>query len=378
MVRRSFRLPRRLIPSTVLILVLTAVAILLYRQWRERSPERQLIALLPPPVYSAADAPALADTLYARAELALEELGIWADLVYKTRDDPDRIEVRVPADLPLPVVNLHLTHFVEGGGGRVLRAVETIPGQRLEMRCGFDSVATTLFLLERERELRRRVGQIAIVLDDFGYMSWDESLIEHFCALPQLLTFAVLPNEGGVAAIVDLVQSHGHQVILHLPMEPDDPEKDPGEEAIRSDQTDGEIRQRVRQALRRVPGAAGVNNHMGSRATADSRVMEQVLQVLKEEQLFFLDSRTTTETVAYALAKGLGVPALSRDLFIDQIDDPQAIESQLWNLAALAARGGQAIGIGHDRQNTLLALRAVLPRLETRGFRFVLLSQLAR
>ena len=296
MVRRSFRLPWRFILSSVLILVLAGVVALLYGQWRERPPEPQLAALPPTPVYSAADAPALADTLYARAELTLEELGIWADLIHKTRGDPDQIEVRVPADLSLLVVNLHITRFVDGGGGRVLRAIESVPGQRVEMFCGFDSVATTLFLLQRERGLRRRVGQIAIVLDDFGYMSRDESLIEHFCALSQPLTFVALPDEGKVAEIVDLAQSHGHQVILHLPMGPEDSEKNPGEGAIR----------------------------------------------------------------------------------IDQVDDPQAIESRLWDLAALAARSGQAVGIGHDRQNTLLALRAVLPRLEMRGFHFVLLSQLAR
>jgi len=209
-------------------------------------------------------------------------------------------------------------------------------------------------------------------------MSWDKRLIERFCALTQPLTLAILPNEGKVDAILQLARERGHEIILHLPMQPEDPEKDPGPDAIRIDASDAEIRQKVRQALRKVPSAVGVNNHMGSLATADSRVMEQVLLELQSRGLFFLDSRTSAATVAFGLAKGLGVPTLSRDLFIDPVDDRQAAEAQLWELAARAARSGSAIGIGHDRESTLQALQAVLPRLETRGFRFVPLSALAR
>ena len=376
MVRRPLRPSWHLALSGVLVLV--AIVALLYAQWRERPPDPVPPEPLPIAAAPAPDAVALADTLYDAVETVLDELGIAADLIRKTRieADLDRIEIRIPVDLPLPVVNLYLTRFVEACGGRVLAAVETEPEQRVEMRCGFDSLGTTRFALVRERSVRRRTGRIAIVLDDLGYMSWDGRLIERFCALPQPLTLAVLPNEGRVAGLLALAQERGREVILHLPMEPDDPNENPGEGAIRIDHTDEEIRQGVRRALRKVPSAVGVNNHMGSRATADSRVMELVLSEIKARHLFFLDSRTSAETVAYGLAKGMDVPALSRDLFIDPVDDRQAIEARLWELAGLAGRAGQAIGIGHDRENTLLALQAVLPRLETRGFRVVTLSHL--
>ena len=361
-------------------LVLAAIVVLLYAQWRERPQEP--IPPEPPslPAAPAPDAVALADTLYEAAETVLDELGIDADLIRKTRTEAglDRIEVRVPVDLPLPVVNLHLTRFVEARGGQVLGAVETEPEQRVELRCGFAAQATTRFTLVRDRSIRRRTGQIAIVVDDVGYMSWDGRMIERFCALSQPLTLAILPNEGRVDGILALARKRGHEVILHLPMEPDDPGENPGEGAIRLDQTDEEIRQQVRQALRKVSSAVGINNHMGSRATTDSRVMELVLGELKTRDLFFLDSRTSAESVAYGLARGMDVPALSRDLFIDPVDDRQAIEARLWELAGLAGRAGQAIGIGHDRENTLLALQTVLPRLETRGFRVVTLSHLVR
>jgi hypothetical protein len=141
-------------------------------------------------------------------------------------------------------------------------------------------------------------------------------------------------------------------------------------------QNEQEIRQIVRNALQQVPTAAGFNNHMGSKATADERVMRIVLQEVRAQGLFFLDSRTTPKSLAYSLARDMGVKALRRDAFIDEIDELQAIETKLWDLAKMAGRTGAVIAIGHDRENTLLALESVLPRLETRGFRFAALDQL--
>ena len=115
---------------------------------------------------------------------------------------------------------------------------------------------------------------------------------------------------------------------------------------------------------------------MGSKATADERVMHQVLTELKARNLLFLDSRTTARSLGYQMAIDMDLVAFNRDLFIDEIDEPEAIESRLWDLAGMAARTGQAVGIGHDREATLSALTNVLPRLESRGFRFVPISRL--
>ena len=158
-------------------------------------------------------------------------------------------------------------------------------------------------------------------------------------------------------------------------MEPEG-DQDPGPGAISTDHDAGEIRRRVRQALQRVPHARGLSTHMGSRATADARVMQQILSELKARNLIFLDSRTAVHSVGYQLAIDMDLVALSRDIFIDEIDDKDAVAAKLWDLAGIAARAGQAVGIGHDREQTLIALQRVLPRLETRGFRFVPVSQL--
>ena len=363
------------------LLVAAAVAAVLYLQWQRQPPD-------PPPVPEASlppdtDVQMLTRALREQVNAALEERGIWAELIHQVHAFDrtpgvhalDTIAVRVPADLPLEDVNSHLTGLVQRGGGQVLRAVERQRGQRVEMRCGLDTVATTLFVLRHAPQLLRRAGKIALVLDDFGHQS--THLIERFTALPQPLTLAVLPNEGQVEDIVEQARDHGHEVLVHLPMEPDDyPERNPGENAIFIDQKAEKIRQLARAAIRRIPGAVGLNNHMGSRATTDPRVMKQVLLEVKKHDLIFLDSRTSPGSVAGDLARTMDIPAFRRDLFIDPVDEVAAVEVKLWELAAVAARNSQAIGIGHDREQTLQAMQAVLPRLEARGFRFVPISQL--
>lgn len=392
---RRRRTPRwHLALSAFLLLAATAAVLII--QWRTR-PEALLpaYAALPLPDPAPASHPrAFADTLLSQTEATLGEIGIWPELISRSRqlrdasqstDDstdssipPDIITVIVPGDLPLAVVNLSLTHLVTWNGGQVLAGIER-KARRVELVCGVDSTETTRFQLRHFTRLKRRTGRIAIVLDDFGQRSWNGNLVERFCALPWPLTLAILPNEGRVAEVVAIANRHGHEALLHLPMEPMAyPEEDPGDGAIFVRQDGATIRALLRQALREVPGVAGVNNHMGSRATADSRVMEEILGELKALDLFFLDSRTSAESLGYAMASAMGVPAARRDLFIDPVDEVAAVEDRLWALAALACDQGEAIGIGHDREQTLLALQAVLPRLESRGHQLVPVSQLVR
>lgn len=354
------------------VLLAGAIALSLYMPWREHAGDVEVaspVAVSPP--FQATDASQLADTLYTGIDSALGELGIWPELFSKRRaEDLDHIEIGVPADLPLAEANLGITRFVQGLGGQVLSASQR--RDQVEIRCGFAATPTTTLVLT-PIEARRRAGNIAIVLDDFG--GGGSAIAARFCAIVQPLTLSILPNEGQVEDLSNRARDNGHEVLVHLPMEPEGGQ-DPGAGAIRVDHDNAEIRRRVRQALQKVPHARGINNHMGSKATADERVMQQVLNELKARKLLFLDSRTTASSVAYQMAIDMDLVAFTRDLFLDEVDDAQAIEARLWDLAGMAARAGQAVGIGHDREATLHALTAVLPRLETRGFRFVPISQL--
>ena len=273
-----------------------------------------------------------------------------------------------PPDLPLAEANLGISRFVQRLGGQVLSASER--RSQVEIRSGFGEVQTTIFLLSPVAE-RRRTGNIAIVIDDFA----DDPIAAHFCAIPQSLTFSILPRASQAPALAERVRANGHEVLVHLPMEPQGGAS-LSANAILVGLDDEEIRRRVRRALRNVPHARGVNNHMGSKATANERVMRIVLSELKDRNLLFLDSRTTASSVAYQLAVDMDIRAINRDLFIDEIADAQTIQEKLWELAAIAAQSGQAIGVGHNRRETLIALLAALPQLEKRGFRFVPVSQL--
>ena len=353
------------------LLLAGATILLLYRPVaEERTSDLPVIAPADAPVpYQAANADQLADALYAGIDSALADLGIWPALYSKRRQEYfDRIEVGVPADLPLAEANLGISRFVQRLGGQVLSASER--RSQVEIRSGFGEVQTTIFLLAPVAE-RRRTGNIAIVIDDFA----DDPIAAHFCAIPQSLTFSILPRASQAPALAERVRANGHEVLVHLPMEPQGGAS-LSANAILVGLDDEEIRRRVRRALSNVPHARGVNNHMGSKATANERVMRIVLSELKDRNLLFLDSRTTASSVAYQLAVDMDIRAINRDLFIDEIADAQTIQEKLWELAAVAAQSGQAIGVGHNRRETLIALLAALPQLEKRGFRFVPVSQL--
>lgn len=353
------------------LLLAGAISFLLYAPAPERASDLPVIAPTPAPVpHQATNASQLADALYAGIDSALADLGIWPALYSKRRQEYfDQIKVGIPADLPLAEANLGISRFVQQLGGQILSARER-QGQ-VEIRCGFGQVQTTTFSLAPVAE-RRRTGNIAIVIDDFADA---DPIAAHFCAIPQTLTFSILPGEGQAHALAERIRANGHDVLVHLPMEPQGGAS-LGANAILVGLDDREIRRRVRRALQKVPHARGINNHMGSKATADERVMRLVLSELKARNLLFLDSRTTASSVAYQLAVDMDLRAFNRDLFIDEIADAPTIRGKLWELAAIAAQSGQAIGVGHNRKETLIALSAALPQLEKRGFRFVPLSQL--
>ncbi len=169
-----------------------------------------------------------------------------------------------------------------------------------------------------------------------------------------------------------------HEVILHLPMEPEGyPEVNPGPGAILVGMSESEVADALHRALAALPTVTGVSNHMGSRATADHATMARVMHVLVREGLFFLDSLTTPRSVAADEARRAGVPVLANRIFLDQPrPDTDDIRKNLAILVRVAQKTGFAVGIGHPYAETLDVLRAELPRLQREGVRFVTLSEL--
>lgn len=216
--------------------------------------------------------------------------------------------------------------------------------------------------------------RIALVIDDVGL---DVAAAQRTAALDAPVTIAVLPYADASRDIAGLVRGAGHDLLLHMPMEPLGL-ADPGPHALRVDQTAEELQLRVRWAFARVPGAIGMNNHMGSRITQDVNAMRPVLEVVSQEAGLFLDSMTTAESRGTAVARGLGLTALERDIFLDHAIDPAAISARLDDVESLAQLRGWVIAIGHPHDATLDALEDWIGEAEAQGFEFVTLSELAR
>jgi uncharacterized protein len=214
--------------------------------------------------------------------------------------------------------------------------------------------------------------RVAVVIDDLGRSVDDLGPLE---SLGVPVTYSVLPFEEQTAQVVAELRKRRVEMLLHLPMEPKNGE-DPGPGALRRGMGDEELRKRTLAALKAVPGAVGVNNHMGSGLSADHGPMVTILSLLAERRLFFLDSRTSAESVGYRVALDLGMPAAERQVFLDDDLSPEAIRAQFQRLLDVARTHGAAIAIGHPFPETLAALKSEVPRAKAEGYEFVPVSYL--
>lgn len=218
--------------------------------------------------------------------------------------------------------------------------------------------------------------RVAIVIDDLGN---ELGPSERIAGWKTPVAGAVLPDLRWSAASAETLARGGKEVLLHLPMEPEGyPRVRPGPGLVLRSQSDSEIERLIEEDLATVPGAVGVNNHMGSAATQDVRVMRAVARVLSRRNLFFLDSRTTDATVAERTAEAASVRAASRRVFLDDVATEEAIRAQLDELVRRARQEGEAIAIGHPYPVTLFVLEKELPGLAGRGVKLVKVSELVR
>ena len=217
-------------------------------------------------------------------------------------------------------------------------------------------------------------ARLAIIIDDCGQWPATE---RGFVALPFPVTLSVLPHVRYGATIAREANAAGKGVMLHLPMQTLSG-RYPGPGTITTDMNDATIEAAVAGDLDALPEARGVNNHEGSRATADPRVMGDIADVLARDGRFWIDSRTSAASVAEEVARGRGVPTARRDVFLDNVDDVGSVEAQLREAAARARASGSAIAIGHPRPATLAAVRLLAPQLAADGIDLTLASDLVR
>jgi uncharacterized protein len=214
--------------------------------------------------------------------------------------------------------------------------------------------------------------RVVLILDDVGF---DHQEVDQAMGIDPNLNFAVIPNGVRAAETARRLHQAGFEVLCHMPMEPEGyPDVSPGSGAILTSMSDAQIRAAALANLESVPFARGVNNHMGSRATADVRVMRGVLEALPHGT-YFIDSRTTSSSRAEEIARALHVPTAARNVFLDDVQSEPAIRKQLSELVAVADRNGVAIGIGHIYPVTVKVLRDEVPGLRSRGIRFMRASE---
>ena len=209
---------------------------------------------------------------------------------------------------------------------------------------------------------------MSIIIDDLGQNPERDS---RTLALPGPVTMAIMPDTPHATDFARQAHKAGKTVILHMPMDPAD-----GPYAWHPGLPIEQLAQRLDSALAKVPYAAGINNHMGSRMTAQRAPMAWLMGELQRRHLFFVDSRTSAATVAAAEAQAQGLAHVSRDVFLDDVRTTEAIAGQLRQGISLARKQGSAVLIGHPYPQTLQVLEHELPRLESQGIELIRLRQM--
>lgn len=219
-------------------------------------------------------------------------------------------------------------------------------------------------------------GSIAIVIDDMGASVKDA---ERLLAINQPLTFAIIPGLAHSRQVAKVAHEKGRGVMIHIPMEPQGyPQQRLEKNGLLLSQSSGDIATRVEAFLQEIPHAGGANNHMGSAFTEHEDKMLPVLDVLKRKGMFFIDSKTSSKSVGYALAGRMGVRTGTRNIFLDNDQSVDKVKEQLRAAALMATKRGSVIAICHPHPGTIQALQELMPELQREGITFVAAAMLVR
>lgn len=267
----------------------------------------------------------------------------------------------------------------ESTSGNTVRwdyVIEGVPRQSIRLVLSVTAAPTPATPVSKPapmKPLPTGAPQLAFIIDDLGY---DQQADGAALSLPRPLTVSVLPNLPLSSAIAREAHSRGYQVILHLPMQPESSTVRHEDVQLAPGMAQPQVEQAVARMLATVPFAVGANNHEGSRATSDLQLMGALMAALRAKNLFFIDSRTSAQTVAYQVAEQDGVRASYRKVFLDDTPTREAVQAQIQLAERDAQRDGWAIAIGHPHPETIAALRVELPRIQSQGIRLVFASDL--
>lgn len=286
------------------------------------------------------------------------------------------LKIQVSRTLPLSVIEEHLKRSLFPLGKTVVvHSSQSAESLQLDIRVQNRTTHRLAFIVPQGATAKAGPRpKIALVIDDIGgempiateLLQWD---------LP--LTLSILPFTLHAKTIAREAHQKGKEVILHVPMEPHGyPKVKPGEGVLLERMDEESLLRQLSKDIEAVPYVKGASNHMGSRLMEDSEKVKIILSELKRRDLFFLDSRTTPQTVGLQVAQGLGMKAMERSLFIDHSLDEEDIKERIEKLIQLSLSNGRAIGIGHPHPETVKSLKEMLPKIKEKGIEIVLLSSL--
>ena len=235
-----------------------------------------------------------------------------------------------------------------------------------------DLIVNDLASLEEEINFSPKV---AFIIDDLGY---EIEVAKKIMELEFPITLSILPFLQYSEFVAEEGRKNNREIMLHLPMEPSNSSANPGPGAIKSYMSEEEIRQAVKDCILNFPYIIGVNNHMGSKITEDREIMEIVLEEIKGYNLFFIDSITTKDSIAYEAAQEMEIKSAVRSVFLDNENDMEYIKGQMLEVQETALREGEAIAIGHSRINTFYVLKRMVPELIKAGIEVVPVSELVK
>ncbi|MBD3288008.1 hypothetical protein GF337_04325 [candidate division KSB1 bacterium] len=283
---------------------------------------------------------------------------------------------RMPQDIPSIVFVRDVMNEMDDLDYTIINSTENLSAQKSTVRIGEKGEVLHTLILKNDASIKKFKGKIAIVIDDFGY-SENES-INRILNAPFPLTIAILPGLAKSEALYQKANEAGKETIVHLPMEALEDKVEYTDYTLYSNMTEEEIRQRVRKAIIDFPAAKGINNHMGSSVTQNEQIMKTVCDELKKNNFYFIDSKTTTESVAFATARKLRLPSIENNIFLerDRNDNEEYLQKKLTALSKIAEKRGYALAIGHPYENTIDVLLKMVPQMENDGFDFVPVSEL--
>ncbi len=217
----------------------------------------------------------------------------------------------------------------------------------------------------------KHTAKIVIIIDDMGE---DRAHTKEVTELPAPLTLSYLPYPEHIADEVAEGRKAGHEIMMHMPMEPMHADLETGDYFLTTEEPADEFMAHLNKNLAAFNGYVGINNHMGSRLTTDRKSMDMVMAELRARGLLFVDSRTVAASVAAECAAAHHVPQVSRDVFLDDVPTIEAVRHQLAEVERIARSHGKVIAIGHPKAATIDALKEWLPTLKDKGFALVPVS----